>query len=58
MNIKLKEINSYAREVMIDLPWDEIEQDFANATKKFSKRVKLPGFRPPSNAPILSRLLP
>ena len=46
MNIKLKEINSYAREVMIDLPWGEIEQDFANATKKFSKRVKLPGFRP------------
>ena len=46
MNIKLKEINSYAREVMIDLTWGEIEQDFANATKKFSKRVKLPGFRP------------
>ena len=46
MNIKLKEINSYAREVMIDLLWGEIEQDFANATKKFSKRVKLPGFRP------------
>ena len=46
MNIKLKEINSYAREVMIDLPWDEIEEDFANAAKKFSKRVKLPGFRP------------
>ncbi|SVC73931.1 uncharacterized protein METZ01_LOCUS326785, partial [marine metagenome] len=25
MNIKLKEINSYAREVMIDLLWGEIE---------------------------------
>ena len=46
MDIKLKEINSYGREVMIDLPWNEIEQDFDKAVRKFSKRVKLPGFRP------------
>ena len=46
MEIKLKEINSYGREVMIDLPWNEIEQDFDKAIRKFSKRVKLPGFRP------------
>ena len=46
MDIKLKEINSYGREVMIDLPWNEIEQDFDKALRKFSKRVKLPGFRP------------
>ena len=46
MDIKLKELNSFAREVFIDLQWDEIEQDFFKASKKFSKRVKLPGFRP------------
>ena len=46
MDIKLKEINSYGREFMIDLPWNEIEQDFDKAVRKFSKRVKLPGFRP------------
>ena len=46
MDIKLKEINSYGREVMIELPWNEIEQDFDKAIRKFSKRVKLPGFRP------------
>ena len=46
MDIKLKELNSFAREVFIDLQWDEIEQDFIKASKKFSKRVKLPGFRP------------
>ena len=46
MDINLKELNSYSREVLIDLKWDEIEQDFIEATKKFSKRVKLPGFRP------------
>ena len=46
MDIQLKEINAYAREVTIDLPWEEIEQDFEKAIKNFSKRVKLPGFRP------------
>ena len=46
MDIKLKEINSYGREFMIDLPWNEIEQDFDKAIRKFSKRVKLHGFRP------------
>ena len=46
MNIKLKELNSYTREVLIDLNCDEIEQDFIKSSKKFSKRVKLPGFRP------------
>ena len=46
MDIQLKEINVYAREVTIDLPWEEIEQDFEKALKNFSKRVKLPGFRP------------
>jgi len=46
LDIQLKEINVYAREVTIDLPWEEIEQDFEKALKKFSKRIKLPGFRP------------
>jgi len=46
LDIQLKEINAYAREVTIDLPWEEIERDFEKALKKFSKRIKLPGFRP------------
>lgn len=46
MDIQLKELNVYAREVTIDLPWSEIEQDFEKSIKTFSKRVKLPGFRP------------
>ena len=46
MDIKLKEINSYEKEIMINLYWNEIEQDFEKAIRKFSKRIKLPGFRP------------
>ena len=46
MDIKLKEINSYEKEIMINLNWNEIEKDFEKAIRKFSKRIKLPGFRP------------
>ena len=46
MDIKLKEINSYEKEIMINLLWDEIDNDFEKAIRKFSKRIKLPGFRP------------
>ncbi|MDE0588095.1 MAG: trigger factor [Candidatus Marinimicrobia bacterium] len=46
MDIQLKETSSYAREADIDLSWEEIAADFEQAIKQFSKRVKLPGFRP------------
>ena len=46
MDIQLKETSSYAREADIDLSWEEIASDFEQAIKQFSKRVKLPGFRP------------
>ena len=46
MDIKLKEINSYEKEIMINLNWNEIEKDFEKAIREFSKRIKLPGFRP------------
>tara|TARA_B100000745_G_scaffold146397_1_gene95790 strand:- start:3082 stop:4377 length:1296 start_codon:yes stop_codon:yes gene_type:complete len=46
VDIQLKETSSYAREVDIDLSWEEIAADFEQAIKQFSKRVKLPGFRP------------
>ena len=46
MDIELKELNSFAREVIIDLQWSDIKQDFDKAIKIFSKRIKLPGFRP------------
>jgi trigger factor len=46
VDIQLKETSSYAREADIDLAWEEIAADFEQAIKQFSKRVKLPGFRP------------
>lgn len=46
MDIKLKELNTFSRELIIDLSWSEIEQDFEAAIKIFSKKIKLPGFRP------------
>ena len=46
MKIKVNKINAYTRELTINLPWDECLDDFQQTIKKFSKKVKLPGFRP------------
>ena len=46
MKIKVNKINAYTRELTINLSWDECLSDFQQTVKKFSKKVKLPGFRP------------
>ena len=46
MEIKVNKINSYTRELTINLSWNECIQDFQQTVKKFSKKVRLPGFRP------------
>ena len=46
MEIKVNKINSFTRELTINLSWNECIQDFQQTVKKFSKKVRLPGFRP------------
>ena len=46
MEIKVNKINAHSRELTINLSWDECLQDFQQTVKKFSKKVRLPGFRP------------
>ena len=46
MKIDIKNINDYTREIKLDIPWETLEPDFDICLKKFSKKVKLPGFRP------------
>ena len=46
MKINIKNINEYTREIKLDIPWETLEPDFEVCIKKFSKKVKLPGFRP------------
>ena len=45
MKVKEKKINDYSRELAIDIPWTELESDFNDSLKKFSKKIKMPGFR-------------
>ncbi|MFL2983075.1 MAG: trigger factor [Candidatus Neomarinimicrobiota bacterium] len=45
MKIKLKKINEYTLELAIDIPWSELESDFNDSVRQFSKKVKMPGFR-------------
>ena len=46
MKINVKNINDYTKEVKLDIPWSTLEPDFNTTLKNFSKKVKLPGFRP------------
>jgi len=46
LKINKKNINEYTREIKLDIPWETLEPDFEACMKKFSKKVKLPGFRP------------
>ena len=46
MKIEINNINDYSREMKLDIPWETLEPDFNITIKKFSKKVKLPGFRP------------
>ena len=45
MKVDVKEVNEYTRELSIDIPWTELESDFNASMKKFSKKIKMPGFR-------------
>tara|TARA_B110000967_G_scaffold95792_1_gene98380 strand:- start:4115 stop:5404 length:1290 start_codon:yes stop_codon:yes gene_type:complete len=45
VNIKTNKKNEYLMELEIDIPWLELKSDFNNSVKKFSKKVKMPGFR-------------
>jgi len=45
VKIKIKKINDHTRELDIDIPWTELESDFETSIRKFSKKVKMPGFR-------------
>tara|TARA_B100001123_G_scaffold429632_1_gene548418 strand:+ start:3252 stop:4538 length:1287 start_codon:yes stop_codon:yes gene_type:complete len=46
LKIDIKNINDFTREMKLDIPWEILEPDFDICLKKFSKKVKLPGFRP------------
>ena len=46
MKIEINNINDFTREMKLDIPWETLEPDFDICLKKFSKKVKLPGFRP------------
>ena len=45
MNVKLKEINSYTRQVTVSVPWGDLESAFEAHMRRFTKKVRMPGFR-------------
>ena len=45
MNIKIKKISSFNRQMSLKIPWKDLEPEFNVSMKQFSKKIKLPGFR-------------
>ena len=45
MNVKLKEINSYTRQITISVTWENLESAFEAHIRRFTKKVRMPGFR-------------
>ena len=46
MQVVAKSINDYTREIKVDLNWEEVQPNFNKSAKVFSKKIKMPGFRP------------
>ncbi len=46
MQVIARNINDYTRELKVDLTWEEVQPNFNKAAKAFSKKIKMPGFRP------------
>ena len=55
MEVVEKIINDYTRELKVNITWEEVQPNFNKAAKAFSKKIKMPGFRP-GKVPM-SRLL-
>ena len=45
MKVKLKEIDSYTQQVTVSVPWKDLESAFEAHIRRFSKKVRMPGFR-------------
>ena len=46
MEVVEKIVNDYTRELNVNLTWEEVQPNFNKAAKAFSKKIKMPGFRP------------
>ena len=38
-------VNSYTRRLQVEVPWEELQEKYGMFFQKFSKRIRLPGFR-------------
>ncbi|MEE2876333.1 MAG: trigger factor [Candidatus Neomarinimicrobiota bacterium] len=45
MKTSLKKINDFTQKITISVPWEDLESAFEDHIRRFTKKVKLPGFR-------------
>ena len=45
MKTNLKKINDYTQKIAVSVPWEDLESAFEDHIRRFTKKVRLPGFR-------------
>lgn len=45
MNSEINTVNSYTRQLKVEVPWEELQEKYSTFLQKFSRRIRLPGFR-------------
>ena len=45
MQTNIKNVNSYTRQINVSVPWTDLADKYQAFLKKFSRKIKLPGFR-------------
>ena len=45
MKTNLKKINDFTQKINISVPWEDLESAFEDHIQRFTKKVRLPGFR-------------
>ncbi|MCH7859836.1 MAG: trigger factor [Candidatus Marinimicrobia bacterium] len=45
MHNELTDINTFTRRLTVEVPWEELEDEYRAFLQKFTRKIKLPGFR-------------
>ncbi|MAJ44963.1 MAG: trigger factor [Candidatus Marinimicrobia bacterium] len=45
MNIKIKEVNSFTKEIEVVVAWEDLEKSYNLEFKKFRQKISMPGYR-------------